>query len=95
LQVLQVLRKPIAPAASEGQPVSTATLTAEDTTLLLLTVEEAARRLSIGRTLTYALIASGELASVPVGRLRRVPTEALSEYITHLRQASTPTVKAN
>ncbi len=69
--------------------MSTATPPAEDATLLLLTVEEAARRLSIGRTLTYALIASGDLASVPVGRLRRVPAEALGEYVTHLRQATT------
>ena len=75
--------------------MSTATPPAEDATLLLLTVEEAARRLSIGRTLAYALIAAGELASVPVGRLRRVPTEALGEYVTHLRQISTRTMPAN
>ena len=31
---------------------------------LLLTVEEAARRLRLGRTLLYRLIASGELESV-------------------------------
>jgi excisionase family DNA binding protein len=57
---------------------------------LLLTVEEAARRLQLGRTLTYRLISSGELESVTVGRLRRVPAECLTEYVTALRGASRP-----
>ncbi len=54
---------------------------------LLLTVEEAAKRLRLGRTLVYRLIASGELESVKVGRLRRVPAECLPEYIAALRAA--------
>jgi excisionase family DNA binding protein len=53
---------------------------------LLLTVEEAARRLRIGRTLVYQLISSGELESVKVGRLRRVPAESLPEYVATLRR---------
>ncbi|MFD3512553.1 excisionase family DNA-binding protein [Streptomyces sp. NPDC058657] len=57
-----------------------------DPTLVLLTVEEAARRLRIGRTLCYRLIRAGELESVPVGRLRRVPAEAIPEYVARLRQ---------
>ncbi|MGW7238670.1 helix-turn-helix domain-containing protein [Streptomyces sp. NPDC054804] len=56
-----------------------------DSTLVLLTVEEAARRLRIGRTTCYALIRSGELESVPVGRLRRVPADALAAYVARLR----------
>jgi excisionase family DNA binding protein len=62
--------------------------TAHDPTLVLLTVEEAARRLRIGRTLCYRLIGSGELESVPVGRLRRVPADAIHEYVTRLRAAN-------
>jgi excisionase family DNA binding protein len=42
------------------------------TTKLLLTVEEAADRLGVGRTLMYALIRSGDVPSVQIGRLRRV-----------------------
>lgn len=61
------------------------TLPAHDQTLALLPVEEAARRLGLGRTLTFALIAAGELESVTVGRLRRVPAEAISEYVARLR----------
>ncbi|WP_042420658.1 excisionase family DNA-binding protein [Streptacidiphilus anmyonensis] len=60
----------------------------EDSTLVLLTVEEAARRLRIGRTTCYALIRSGELESVPVGRLRRVPSDAPAAYVARLRTAS-------
>ncbi|MGO9148194.1 MAG: helix-turn-helix domain-containing protein [Acidimicrobiales bacterium] len=36
--------------------------------LLLVTPEEAARRLSVGRTTIYELMASGELQSVNIGR---------------------------
>ena len=51
----------------------------------VLTVEEAAQRLRIGRTLMYALIAAGDVESVRIGRLRRVPTDALDEYVLRLR----------
>ncbi|MBQ1118583.1 excisionase family DNA-binding protein [Streptomyces sp. B15] len=56
-----------------------------DPTLALLSVEEAARRLGIGRTVCYRLISSGELESVTVGRLRRVPADAVPEYVARLR----------
>jgi excisionase family DNA binding protein len=49
---------------------------------LLLTVDEAAERLRFGSTLVYRLISSGELESVTVGRLRRVP----AEYFAALRR---------
>lgn len=58
-----------------------------DPTLVLVEVEEAARRLRIGRTTAFALIGSGELESVMVGRLRRVPVEAISEYAANLRKS--------
>ncbi|WP_033818207.1 helix-turn-helix domain-containing protein [Kitasatospora sp. MBT63] len=54
---------------------------AADNTLVALTVEEAARRLSIGRTTMYSLVASGDVPSVTIGRLRRVPAQALDEYL--------------
>jgi len=49
---------------------------------LLLPVEEAARRLSIGRSLMYELLGAGEIRSVRIGRLRRVPVTALDEYVS-------------
>jgi len=53
--------------------------------LILLTVEEAAVRLRIGRTSMYRLVATGAIESVTVGRLRRVPVECLAEYVHRLR----------
>lgn len=54
---------------------------------LLLTVEEAADQLGIGRTLMYALVKDGEVESVQIGRLRRIPADALPRYLERLRTA--------
>lgn len=51
---------------------------------LLLTTEEAADELRIGRTRMYALIKSGEVVSVKVGGSRRVPRGELAAYIRRL-----------
>ena len=51
---------------------------------LLLSVEEAAERLGVGRSLMYELISSGQVASIRVGRLRRIAPEALSSYVRAL-----------
>ncbi|OLF15872.1 helix-turn-helix domain-containing protein [Actinophytocola xanthii] len=55
-----------------------------DKARLLITVEAAAELLSISRTRMYALIKSGEVMSVRVGRLRRVPVAALDAFTAHL-----------
>ncbi|WP_433513914.1 helix-turn-helix domain-containing protein [Nonomuraea sp. CA-143628] len=53
---------------------------------LLLTVEAAGVQLSLGRTEAFALVKSGELESVVIGqRARRVPRQALLDYVTRLR----------
>jgi excisionase family DNA binding protein len=52
---------------------------------LILTIEEAAERLGIGRTLMYALVSAGEVESVRIGRLRRIPADALTTYVQGLR----------
>ena len=51
---------------------------------VLVTVEEAARRLSIGRTACYMLVLKGELQSVKIGRTRRVVVSSLEAYIQRL-----------
>lgn len=56
--------------------------------VLLLRVEEAAERLGIARTLMWRLVGSGEVESVCVGRLRRVPVACLEEYVEKLRAGS-------
>lgn len=53
--------------------------------VLLLRVEEAADRLGIKRTLMYHLVRRGEIESVQVGRLRRIPVACLEEYVEELR----------
>ena len=53
---------------------------------VLVTVEEAARRLSIGRTATYMLVLSGELQSVKIGRTRRVVVASIDDYVSKLLQ---------
>ncbi len=55
---------------------------------MLLTIEEAAGRLSIGRTKAYELVATGQLPSVTIGRCRRVTVEALHEFVSSLEVAS-------
>ncbi|GAA1264707.1 hypothetical protein Psi02_63850 [Planotetraspora silvatica] len=53
----------------------------------LLTVNEAADRLRVSRWTLYCLIRSGELESLIVGvRCRRVPVDALNNYVTRLRE---------
>jgi excisionase family DNA binding protein len=52
---------------------------------LLLTVEEAADRLGVGRSTMYGLILDGAVESVRIGRLRRVPVDALPRYLDQLR----------
>ena len=51
---------------------------------ILLTPEEAGERLGVGRTTVYALIKAGELESVQIGRLRRIPVVAVQEYASRL-----------
>lgn len=48
---------------------------------LLLTVEEAARRLGIGRSLAWRLVRNGDLPSVRLGRLVRVPRRSLEAWL--------------
>jgi excisionase family DNA binding protein len=52
---------------------------------LLLKPEEAAELLSIGRSKVYEMIGTGELASVRIGTSRRIPADALAEFVRQLR----------
>lgn len=51
---------------------------------VLLTVEEAAQRLNVGRTTMYSLVSCGAIKSVTIGRLRRIPAECLDAYVSTL-----------
>jgi excisionase family DNA binding protein len=51
---------------------------------LLLTPEEAAERLSVGRSRIFELISSGRLRSVRIGASRRIPAAALTDFVNEL-----------
>jgi len=57
---------------------------------LLITVEEAARRLTIGRTMMFALVHDGYVESVRIGRLRRIPVDALAAFVDSTRLPTQP-----
>ena len=48
---------------------------------VLLDVKAAARHLSVGRTTLFALLRAGEIESVKIGALRRIPLDAIHAYI--------------
>lgn len=62
----------VAPEAQRSQP---------HTSALLLTIDQAAQKLCIGRSLMYKLIWEGDVTSIMVGRFRRVSVEELDRYI--------------
>ena len=47
----------------------------------MLTVPEAAQMLRIGRNLAYELVARGDIPSVRIGRLIRIPRRALVRWL--------------
>lgn len=53
---------------------------------LLLTPEEAATVLSLGRSKVYELIRDGRLASVRIDASRRIPAKALAEFVGGLQE---------
>lgn len=53
---------------------------------LLLTPEDTADLLSIGRSKVYELIGDGRLASVRIDASRRVPMSALVEFVESLQE---------
>jgi len=55
---------------------------------LLYSVEEAADLLGIGRTYMFHLLRTGEIDSLKIGKRRMIPSDALDDYIEHLRSAN-------
>ena len=50
---------------------------------LALRVEDLMPILGIGRNTAYALVQSGQIRSVKIGRRIRIPKEAVREYLNH------------
>ena len=66
-------------ASETQQPVINITLQTDDRKVL--TVADAAHCLGISRSKLYQFIASGEVRTIHIGRLCKVPVEALDEFI--------------
>jgi excisionase family DNA binding protein len=60
---------------------------------LLLTPEEAARVLRVGRTTIYALMKAGDLLSVHIGRSCRISRAELQRYV-HGLESPPPSISA-
>jgi len=58
-----------APTGAQQHPVS------------LLTMDEARRELRLGMTKFTELVATGELASIRVGRRRLIPADAITAFV--------------
>lgn len=56
-------------------------MTNDDDNAIAFTVEEVAKNCRLSRSRVYALIASGELRSIKIGRLRRIPASAVEEFV--------------
>lgn len=50
-------------------------------TPLLMTPKEAALALSLGETKVYELLATGEIESIKIGAARRIPRQAITDYV--------------
>jgi excisionase family DNA binding protein len=72
-----------------AEPVTTAS---DDR--LLLTLEEAAQCLAVGRTTIYELVGRGELQTVTIGRCRRVPVSSLRSFVDQLVSRAAPAATA-
>jgi excisionase family DNA binding protein len=55
---------------------------------LLLTPEETAEMLGIGRTKVYELMRLGLIESVKIHGCRRIPTQAVHNYVERLRRGA-------
>lgn len=56
---------------------------------LLLTIREAADITALGRSTAYRLVSTGEWPTVTIGRSRRIPYDALRDWLNRQRQEST------
>ena len=53
---------------------------------LLLTIDQVAELLNLGRTKTYEIVMSKSLESIKVGRRRLVPRDSVDDYVSKIRR---------
>jgi excisionase family DNA binding protein len=74
--------------ALNSMPMATQIVGSRDETKLLLTVTEAASRLSLGRSKTYELVRAGVIPSVRITGSRRIKVSDLLVHVTALGEAA-------
>jgi excisionase family DNA binding protein len=74
--------------AGAGPPDSTNDRAAGPSHKLLVTPEEAATILSLGRSTVYELMATKELESVRIKSCRRIPVSVLERFVQSLLEGS-------
>ena len=62
--------------------------------VLLYNPEQAADLLNVSRSAIYELMRSGELESIKIGRSRRIPASAISDFVERQRAEQTAPVPA-
>ena len=70
------------------QPIINITLQPDERRVF--SVVEAAAILGIGRSKLYEFISSGEIRSIRIGRLRKIPVAAIDEFLASRESASRP-----
>ena len=61
---------------------------------MLFTVEQVAQILGIGRSTVFQLIKSEQIESIRLGRSRRIPVDAMQNYVDELRGERTSIQRA-
>ena len=74
--------------ALNSMPMATQIVGGRDETKLLLTVTEAASRLSLGRSKTYEMVRAGAIPSVRITGSRRIKVSDLLVYVAALGEAA-------
>jgi excisionase family DNA binding protein len=87
LRIAALLAQPQQPTTATPSP-DTPTSRPTPVEALVLTVEETADVLKVGRTTVYNLLKSGCLDSIMIGRLRRIPYTDLLTYLDQLPRTS-------
>jgi excisionase family DNA binding protein len=84
IALLAALTTALAEATQTDHGVAESTVQRAMPNRVLLTIEEAAEQLGVGRTLMCKLIKTGDVESVQIGRLRRIHIDAVNEYAARL-----------
>jgi excisionase family DNA binding protein len=72
----------------EGKPRAVSEEQSRVIPVLMYRPEDAAEALQISRDRVYELLRSGQLRSVKLGKLRRIPVEALHEWVKQAMEAA-------